>query len=130
MLRAIQATFAFVVCAATCQFAPAQTPQQWQAQLARLRQQQQAPDIKWENTAVSGNIKAMQGSMLQVAANGGENWLMQVEARPQDIVFQGPADPAFVKVGMLVEFKAKVNRRGVAADPVQELTIFTVREGR
>lgn len=130
MLRAIQATFAFVVFAATCQFAAAQTQAQWQAQLARLRQQQQAPNIQWENTEVAGNIKAMQGAMLQVAASSGENWLLQVEARPQDIVFQSSADPAFVKVGMLVEFKAKVNKRGVAADPVQDLTIISVREGR
>jgi hypothetical protein len=130
MLRAIHALIAVLVFAFSCQVAAAQTQAQWQAQLARLRQQGQAPNIQWENTEISGTIKAMQGGMLQVAASGGENWLVQVEARPQDIVFQGAADPAFVKNGMLVEFKAKVNKRGVAADPVQGLTIISVREGR
>ena len=128
MLRYIPAFL--IVALAVCQPAAAQTPQQWQAQLARMRQQQQQQNIRWENTELSGNIKGMQGSLLQVAVAGGENWLVQVDARPQDIVFQGSADPAFVKPGMLVEFKAKVNKRGQAAEPVQSLTIFTVREGR
>jgi hypothetical protein len=106
------------------------TAQQWQQQLQRLRQQGQQPNIQWENTELSGAIKGMQGSLIQVAAGGGENWVVQVDARPQDVVFQGTADPAFVKAGMLVEFKAKVNKRGQAAEPVTQLTIFTVREGR
>lgn len=130
MLRTAVTISAFLLSAAAIQPASAQTPQQWQAQLARLRQQGQAPNIQWENAELSGSIKAMQGSMVQVAAGGGENWIVQIDARPQDVVFQGPADPAFVKPGMLVEFKAKVNKRGQAAEPVQSLTIFTVREGR
>lgn len=130
MFRTIQAVVVGALVAATLHTAAAQTPQQWQAQLARLRQQGQAPNIQWENTELSGSIKAMQGPLLQVAAAGGENWVVQIDARPQDVVFQGPADPAFVKPGMLVEFKAKVNKKGQAAEPVQSLTIFTVREGR
>lgn len=131
MTRAICFAFSFVV-AISCAFAAvqAQTPQQWQAQLARLRQQGQQPNIQWENTDISGSLKAMSGSLVQVAAGGGENWVVQVEARPQDIVYQGPADPAFIKPGMLVEFKARLNKRGTAAEPVTNLTIFTVREGR
>lgn len=108
----------------------AQSPQEWQAQLNRLRQQRQAPNIQWENTELSGSIKALSGALVQVAAGGGENWVVQLDARPQDIVFQGPADPAFVKPGMLVEFKARLNKRGTASEPVSSLTIFTVREGR
>jgi hypothetical protein len=127
MLR-ILPFFAAVLLAA--QIAAAQTQQQWQAQLARMRQQQQQQNIQWENADLSGNIKGMQGSLIQVGASDGANWLVQVDARPQDVVFQGAADPAFVKAGMLVEFKAKVNKRGQAAEPVQSLTIFTVREGR
>lgn len=127
MLR-ILPVFAAAVLAA--HIAAAQTPQQWQAQLARMRQQQQQQNIQWENTDLSGNIKGMQGSLVQVGASDGANWLVQVDARPQDVVFQGSADPAFVKPGMLVEFKAKVNKRGQASEPVQALTIFTVREGR
>ncbi|WP_145083592.1 hypothetical protein [Anatilimnocola aggregata] len=107
-----------------------QTPQQWQQQLQRLRQQGQQPNIQWENAQLSGLIKGMQGGLVQVAAEGGEQWIVQVEARPQDIVFQGAADPSFVKPGMLVEFKAKVNKKGQAADPVTSLTVITVREGR
>jgi hypothetical protein len=102
------------------------TPQQ----LQRLRQQSQAPNVQWENAELSGVIKGLQGSLIQVAAGGGENWVVQVDARPQDIRFEGQADPAFLKTGMLVEFKAKVNKRGQAAEPVSSLTVFTVREGR
>jgi hypothetical protein len=68
--------------------------------------------------------------LIQVGTSGSENWLVQVEARPQDINFQGTADPAFVKSGMLVAFKAKLNKRMNAAEPVKELTIFSVREGK
>lgn len=128
MFRAIQ--FSVLAAVAFALTAQAQTPQEWAAQLARLRQQGQRPNIQWENTELSGSIKAMSGSLVQVAAGGGENWVVQIDARPQDIVFQGPADPAFVKPGMLVEFKARLNKRGTASEPVSSLTIFTVREGR
>jgi hypothetical protein len=130
MFRTIPAFIAALFVMLTTQTIVAQNQQQWQAQLARMRQQGQAPNIQWENTEFSGSIKAMQLPLVQVAASGGENWVVQIEARPQDVVFQGSADPAFVKPGMLVEFKAKVNKKGQAADPVQSLTIFTVREGR
>ncbi len=130
MFRTIHALSILSLLALALQSASGQTAQEWQAQLRRLQQQGQAPEIKWENTELSGAIKAMQGSMLQVTAGGSEQWLVQVDARPQDVVFQGPADAAFVKPGMLVEFKAKVNKKGQAADPVTSLTIFTVREGR
>lgn len=106
------------------------TAQQWQQQLQRLRQQGQAPNIQWENAELSGTIKGLQGSLIQLAASGGENWIVQVEARPQDVSFQGTADPAFVKVGMLVEFKSKLTKRGHAVEPVNQLAIFSVREGR
>jgi hypothetical protein len=125
MFRAIQFSVVVTICFAVT--AQAQTPQEWQAQLARMRQQQ---NIQWANTDLSGSIKGMAGALVQVAAGGGENWIVQLDARPQDIVYQGPADPAFVKPGMLVEFKARLNKRGEAAEPVSSLTIFTVREGR
>ncbi|WP_425617583.1 hypothetical protein NA78x_001264 [Anatilimnocola sp. NA78] len=121
---------AAVVVMAGTQSARSQTPQQWQQQLQRMRAQGQQPNIQWENAEVSGAIKGMQGTLVQVAAAGGEQWIVQLEARPQDIVYQGTADPSFVKTGMLVEFKAKVNKKGQAADPVSSLTVFTVREGR
>ncbi len=131
MFRTFPAYIVALLVALATQTVVAQNQQQqWQAQLARLRQQGQTPNIQWENTELSGSIKAMSGALVQVAAAGGENWVVQIEARPQDVVFQGSADPAFVKPGMLVEFKAKVNKKGQAADPVQSLTIFTVREGR
>jgi hypothetical protein len=120
----------FTAIAFSVSIAQAQTPQQWQAQLARLRQQGQQPNIQWENTELTGSIKAMSGSLVQVEASGGENWVVQIDARPQDIWFQGTADPAFLKPGMLVEFKARLNKRGTASEPVSSLTIFTVREGR
>ena len=126
MSRTIPVGVAIAICFSVAA-AQAQTPQEWQAQLNRLRQQQ---NIKWENTDLSGSIKAMSGSLVQVAAGGGENWIVQLDARPQDIVYQGPADPAFIKPGMLVEFKARLNKRGEASEPVNTLTIFTVREGR
>jgi hypothetical protein len=106
------------------------TPQQWQQQLNRLRQQGRQPNIEWENVDFTGTLKGMQGSLLQVAVSDTETWLLQVEARPQDILYQGTAEAAFVVPGMLVEFNAKVNKRGQAAEPVTSLTIFTVREGR
>ncbi|WP_254508429.1 hypothetical protein [Anatilimnocola floriformis] len=126
MLRSL-ATFAFAVLAVV-QTASAQTQQQWQQQMARMRQQGQ--QIQWENTDFSGNIKGTQGPLLQITASTGENWIVQVDARPQDVSFTGNADPAFLKAGMLVEFKAKLNKRGQATEPVQNLTIITVREGR
>lgn len=115
---------------ASAQPTPQQLQQLQQQQMQRMRQQGQQPNVEWENVELSGVIKGMQGSLIQVATSETEQWLVHVEARPQDVMYQGTADVAFVQPGMLVEFKAKVNKRGQAADPVTELAIFTVREGR
>lgn len=89
--------------------------------------QQQQP--KTENLNTTGTIKGMRGGVLLVAGDAGEQWLVQLRARPQDVTFTGAAEPAFLKPGMLVQFTGKFNKRGQCVEPVGALTIFTVREG-
>jgi len=41
----------------------------------------------------------------------------------------GQADPDFLRPGLLVRFSGEIQGRGTMAEPIEELTIFTPREG-
>ena len=49
---------------------------------------------------------------------------------PKDVTFSGAAEKTFLRMGMFVEFRAKVSKKGVVAEPVANLTVFTPSEAR
>lgn len=92
----------------------------------RQRQQQEVPR---EQLQASGTVKQIGRGVFQLATAEGEQWLVQVEARPQDVSFTGSADATFLKPGMWVQFSTRLSKRGQAPEPISDLTIFTPVEG-
>ncbi|MBC7855582.1 MAG: hypothetical protein IAF94_19300 [Pirellulaceae bacterium] len=78
----------------------------------------------------SGTIKGVAPGVLQIATGEGDTWLLKLEAKPQDVTFSGTAEKSFLRPGMFVEFRAQVSKKGVVAEPVASLTVFTPSEGR
>lgn len=78
----------------------------------------------------SGTIKNVAPGVLQIATGEGDMWLLKLEAKPQDVTFSGTAEKSFLRPGMFVEFRAQVSKKGVVAEPVANLIVFTPSEGR
>lgn len=97
------------------------------AQYGERRQVQ--PEIKREPLQAAGTVKQVARGVIHLATDEGEQWLIQVQARPQDVSFTGTADASFVKPGMWVRFTSQLTRRGDAKDPIASLEIYTPREG-
>jgi hypothetical protein len=91
------------------------------------RQPQQ--EIPREPLQCAGTVKQISRGVIGVVSDAGDQWLMQVDARPQDLSFTGSADATFVKPGMWIRFTTKLTRRGDAKDPIATAEIYTPREG-
>lgn len=128
--RTLVALFALVAFVAFPLVAHAQpSPEEWQRLLRQQRGQGQ-PNLPRENLNASGVLKAARGSVIQLQTEDGELWYIQVQlTRPTDVTFSGPAEASFVKPGMLVQFSSKLSRRNQAPEPIQQLTVFTLKEG-
>ena len=87
------------------------------------------PEMPREQLRTTGKVLGIRGPLLQFETAEGEKWVVQIQARPQDVEYIGNAEAGFLKPGMLVRFTAKVNKRGDATEPVDQLTLFTLREG-
>src|SRR6185295_4559643 len=85
-------------------------------------QQPQAPRV---DVQCAGTVKDVGAGVSQLAADDGEQWLVKIEARPQDIAYMGSADGSFLRPGLFVRLSSKLNRRGQTADKIGELTVIT-----
>lgn len=95
-----------------------------------------APSLVWsqqrgarEPARCTGKIKGIGPGVLQVETEKGERWLVAIEARPQDISFQGSATPAILRPGMLVQFRAVLDKKGEAQEEIGELKVVSQRMG-
>jgi hypothetical protein len=95
------------------------TPQQRQQQL----QQQQMPQVM-TTLEVSGTIEAMAMGRLQILTDTHEA-LMVILSPKTKVQVTGEAGVEFLRPGLFVQLKADVDKRGVAADKVDELTVLT-----
>jgi hypothetical protein len=77
----------------------------------------------------TGKLKGLAPRVLQVESDKGERWLVAVEARPQEVSFQGSATPDFLRPGMLVQFRASIDKKGEAQDEIGEIKVVTQRMG-
>ena len=82
-----------------------------------------------ENVRLSGTLQGLRPGMMQVASDDGVQWIFQIQAKPQDIIYQATAEPEWVRPGMLVRFSGRFNKQGEAEQPISEITVFTPREG-
>jgi hypothetical protein len=95
---------------------------------------QRAPDVpqdKRENVELAGKLKQIGPGVLQIATDAGDQWLVRLEGRPQEmkISFSGKADPSFLKSGMLVQFEGTVNKRGELQEKLEQIVVTSPREG-
>jgi hypothetical protein len=81
-----------------------------------------------QTLSLDGVLQGAQQGLLQVVSDGGEPWLIKVEARPDAVTYQASADPGWLQPGMYVRFKGTFNKHGKSAAPVSEITVFTPNE--
>ena len=62
---------------------------------------------------------------MHVENVGGDEWLVRVEAPPQNVVVTGVALPSFLRPGMSVQFRGLFSNRGVALENIKQMKIFT-----
>jgi preprotein translocase subunit YajC len=95
------------------------TPQQRQQQLQQQQLQQAMTAVD-----VSGTIGAVAPGRIQVLSDSNENWIIALSPKTK-VQVSGEASADFLRPGMFVQLKAEVDKRGVAADKIEELTIVT-----
>jgi hypothetical protein len=81
-----------------------------------------------QTLSLDGVLQGAQQGLLQVVSDGGEPWLIKVEARPDAILYQAAADPGWLQPGMYVQFKGTFNKHGKSTAPLTEVTVFTPNE--
>lgn len=87
------------------------------------------PQVQREPVRAAGTIKDAAGGILHVVAPGGDQWFVKIDANPRSISFYGSADESWLRSGMLVRFSNRVDRRGKLLDPIDMLSVITLREG-
>jgi hypothetical protein len=92
-------------------------------------ERRQQPEIPREAVQCSGTVKQIGRGVIGLVTDAGDQWVVQVQARPQDISFTGAGDGTIVKPGMWVRFSTRLTRRGDAKEPVSSLEVYTPREG-
>jgi hypothetical protein len=97
------------------------------AQYGERRQPQ--PEIQREPLQCAGTVKQVGRGVIGLTTEAGDQWAVQVEARPQDLSFTGSADATFVKPGMWIRFTTRLTRTGNAQEPIATAEIYTPREG-
>ncbi|MGD0519541.1 MAG: hypothetical protein ABSA26_18560 [Thermoguttaceae bacterium] len=93
------------------------TAQQRQQQ---LQQQQQAMTM----LDVSGTIEALAAGRIQMRTNSNEQWMIVLNQQTK-VQVTGEVGADFLRPGLFVQLKADVDKRGVAADKIEQLTIVT-----
>ena len=73
---------------------------------------------------ISGTIQAMAVGRIQILSDSNENWMIALSPKTK-VQVTGEASADILRPGMFVQLKAEVDKRGVAADKIEELTIIT-----
>lgn len=95
---------------------------------------QRAPDVpqdKRENVELAGTLKQIGPGVLQIATEAGDQWLVRLEGRPQEmkLSFVAKAEPTFLRSGMMVQFEGTVNKRGQLQEKLDLVVVTSPREG-
>jgi hypothetical protein len=91
-------------------------------QRRQLLQQRQQPAVTAIN--LSGTIEAVATGRIQFRTDSNEKWMAVLNPQTK-IQVTGEAGADFLRPGMYVRFTADVDKRGAAAERVEELTVFT-----
>lgn len=82
-----------------------------------------------EPARCAGKLKGVAGGVLQVETEKGEQMLIAIDPRARELSFQGVAGPAFLRPGMLVQFRAPLDKKGEAQEDITELKVVSQRMG-
>lgn len=92
----------------------------------------QRPNIPKEEVRFTGTIKGMQGALVYVAGEGGQEWLVKIPDRGQGVSVNGAGTRAWLERGargMLVRFVGTFDAAGKPQAPLNEIYVFTPRPG-
>jgi hypothetical protein len=91
----------------------------------------EVPQENRENVEIAGTLKQIGPGVLQVATEAGDQWLVRLEGRPQEmkLAYSCKAEPAFLRSGMLVQFAGTVNKKGQLQEKLDSLIVTSLREG-
>ena len=79
-------------------------------------------------TAIKGKFVAAKPGMIQWTES--DEIPCYVKVLPSTYVqVLGEAEPSFLRPGLLVKFTGTIQGRGTVAEPVEEITVFTPRDG-
>jgi hypothetical protein len=74
---------------------------------------------------LEGALQGLQPGLMQVVSEGGEPWLVKIEARGENVSYVATAHRSWLQPGMYVQLKGTFDRRGKAVAPLSQLTVFT-----
>lgn len=87
--------------------------------------QGQAAQKKPEKKEISGKLADARGKYIKLTPEkGGEDWVILVDSKPNEITIRGEAEKGWVRQGMLVTFDATVDKKGVGQEAVSEISVF------
>lgn len=98
---------------------------------ANASAQREVPQDLRENVELAGALKQIGPGVLQMATEAGDQWLVRLEGRPQEmkLSFSAKADPSFLRTGMLVQFEGTVNKKGQLQEKLDLVVVTSLREG-
>lgn len=80
-----------------------------------------------ENVSGQGTIKGIRPGFLAVSSDQGQQWVVKVPDRPQDISFVASAHLSWLRPNMLVRFKNSFDAKGRPVALVRQLEVITLR---
>ncbi len=85
----------------------------------------QPPQKKPEKKEITGTLADARGKYIKLTPEkGGQDWVILVESKPNEITVRGEAEKGWVRQGMLVTFDATVDKKGIGQEPVSEVSVF------
>lgn len=80
---------------------------------------------KPEKKEITGTLADAKGKYIKLTPEkGGQDWVILVDSKPNEITIRGEAEKGWVRQGMLVTFDATVDKKGIGQEPVGELSVF------
>ncbi|MBX3412342.1 MAG: hypothetical protein KF708_06450 [Pirellulales bacterium] len=79
-------------------------------------------------TGIKGTFVAAKPGMIQWTDSNEIPYYVKVVPMT-DVQVLGEAEPGFLRPGQLVQFQGKIQGRGTVVEPIDELTVFTPRDG-
>jgi len=78
-----------------------------------------------QTALVEGKIQALAANMVRVVTDKNNVYTVAVDPAKTKLTIHGTAEPAALRMGMLVRFNAVLDEKGMGEKPVEKLTIFT-----